>query len=228
MFKMPTYLKNTPGSQSLGRQRSRATPGNKICNNVFCQLNEIVGINNNVCAFLCSVCTCQPVQHSWRRWRGSPGTSWCCGHLASQPRSIFSPRSRTRSRPRLPSVSPAQRVSPIRCKQLGAQNQVHTGRCSQVLQGGGGKDLACERRPASSPVGAAFEATATSRRQLSGLKALHILKKKTIKVSRILKKETFKPSTIPHSEEEENNKKVPSKYDLCEAARFYSALKRKY
>ena len=49
---MPTYLKNTPGSQSLGRQRSRATPGNKICNNVFCQLNEIVGINNNVCTFL--------------------------------------------------------------------------------------------------------------------------------------------------------------------------------
>ena len=141
MFKMPTYLKNTPGSQSLGRQRSRATPGNKICNNVFCQLNEIVGINNNVCAFLCSVCTCQPVQHSWRRWRGSPGTSWCCGHLASQPRSIFSPRSRTRSRPRLPSVSPAQRVSPIRCKQLGAQNQVHTGRWSQVLQEGGGRIL---------------------------------------------------------------------------------------
>ena len=175
----------------------------------------------------CSVCTCQPVQHSWRRWRGSPGTSWCCGHLASQPRSIFSPRSRTRSRPRLPSVSPAQRVSPIRCKQLGAQNQVHTGRWSQVLQEGG-EDLACERRPASSPVGAAFEATATSRRQLRGLKALHILKKKTIKVSRILKKETFKPSTIPHCEEEENNKKVPSKYDLYEAARFYSALKRKY
>lgn len=118
------------------------------------------------------------------------------------------------------------------CHQSGANNQVHKTRCTRAgvlrFYRKGGEDLACERRPASSPVGAAFEATATSRRQLRGLKALHILKKKTIKVSRILKKETFKPSTIPHCEEEENNKKVPSKYDLYEAARFYSALKRKY
>ena len=119
--------------------------------------------------------------------------------------------------------SVTNQVQTTRCTKPGAHGQVISG-----STGRGGKDLACERRPASSPVGAAFEATATSRRQLRGLKALHILKKKTIKLSRILKKETFKPSTIPHSEEEENNKKVPSKYDLYEAARFYSALKRKY
>ena len=119
--------------------------------------------------------------------------------------------------------SVTNQVQTTRCTKPGAHGQVIPG-----STGRGGKDLACERRPASSPVGAAFEATATSRRQLRGLKALHILKKKTIKVSRILKKETFKPSTIPHCEEEENNKKVPSKYDLYEAARFYSALKRKY
>ena len=76
-------------------------------------------------------------------------------------------------------------------------------------------------------MGAAFEATATSRRQLRGLKALHILKKKTIKASIILRKKTLKPSPSPHSKEE-NNKNVSSKYDLYEAARFYSALKRKY
>ena len=143
---MPTYLKNTPGSQSLGRQRSRATPGSKICNHVFCQLNEIVGINNNVCTFLVlSVLFCLYFSTCAAQLKEVAGISWNELMLRA-PRftteiDLFSEIEDSGATEASLCITCTESVNNqvhrARCTELGAQNQVHTGRCSQVLQEGG-------------------------------------------------------------------------------------------